>query len=60
MNSESGSDAVVEAERQHRALAQELRILERRAFLTPSEQRTVADLKKKKLKAKDRLYALKK
>jgi uncharacterized protein YdcH (DUF465 family) len=59
MNSDSGSNAILEAEREHRALDQELRQLERRAFLTPTEQRQVADLKKKKLRAKDRLHALK-
>lgn len=47
------------AEERHRSLAEEVRILERRAFLTPDEQRHMTDLKKQKLAAKDELFALK-
>jgi uncharacterized protein YdcH (DUF465 family) len=32
--------------------------LGRRAYLTPGEQREIADLKKQKLRAKDQLFAL--
>jgi hypothetical protein len=45
-------------ERAHRALAAEVTELERRAILTPEEQRRVADLKKRKLAAKDRVAEL--
>jgi uncharacterized protein YdcH (DUF465 family) len=34
-------------------------MLERRAYLTPEEQRYITDLKKQKLAAKDELFALK-
>ncbi len=46
------------AEERHKTLAQEVRVLERRAYLTPEEQRQMAELKKQKLMAKDELYAL--
>jgi hypothetical protein len=45
-------------EAEHRTLDQRLRILSRRAYLTPDEQREAAELKRKKLAAKDRLQAL--
>lgn len=45
-------------ETEHRALDERLRILSRRAYLTPDEQREASELKRKKLFAKDRLYAL--
>lgn len=48
-----------ELERKHRSLATQVHELERRAFLTPHEQRRMADLKKMKLMAKDELFALK-
>lgn len=44
-------------EMQHRRLHEEVHALERRAFLTPQEQRLIAQLKKQKLVAKDELYA---
>jgi hypothetical protein len=47
-----------ELETMHRMLDDELRYLTRRAYLTPSEQQTARDLKKRKLSAKDELYAL--
>lgn len=46
-------------ERKHRNLSEEVRRLERRAYLTPDEQRTISDLKKQKLQAKDQIFALK-
>lgn len=42
----------------HHELKQELRVLERRAYLTPDEQRQAADLKKQKLRTKDRIVAI--
>ena len=45
-------------ETEHRALDERLRILTRRAYLTPDEQREASELKRRKLFAKDRLYAL--
>jgi uncharacterized protein YdcH (DUF465 family) len=44
-------------EARHRQLHAEVHELERRAFLTPEEQRLIAELKKQKLLAKDELYA---
>lgn len=46
-------------ERQHRVLDVELEALMRRAYLTPLEQETARELKKRKLDAKDRITALK-
>lgn len=46
-------------EHQHRGLDAELAALMRRAYLTPLEQQTARELKKKKLRAKDRIAALK-
>jgi hypothetical protein len=46
-------------ERQHRGLDAELEVLRRRAYLTPIEQETARQLKKRKLEAKDRMEALK-
>jgi hypothetical protein len=45
-------------ERQHRGLEAELEALMRRAYLTPLEQETARELKKRKLNAKDRIVAL--
>jgi hypothetical protein len=45
-------------ERQHRGLDTEIEALERRAYLTPLEQQTARELKKRKLSAKDRIAAL--
>lgn len=50
-------DRLTELETRHRQLHDEVNQLERRAFLTPEEQRRIADLKKQKLLAKDELYA---
>ena len=51
------SDHLTELELRHRQLHEEVHELERKAFLTPDEQRRIVDLKKQKLLAKDRLYA---
>jgi len=45
-------------EEQHRVLKRQVAHLERRAFLTPTEQREAIDLKKKKLATKDAIAAL--
>jgi hypothetical protein len=45
-------------EEQHRSLKQQVATLERRATLTPSEQRDALDLKKRKLATKDAISAL--
>jgi uncharacterized protein YdcH (DUF465 family) len=46
-------------QRLHRSLDDEVRRLERRAFLTPDEQRQMSELKKQKLAAKDEIFAIK-
>ena len=46
-------------QRLHRSLDDEVRKLERRAFLTPDEQRQMSELKKQKLAAKDEIFAIK-
>lgn len=43
---------------EHRNLDERLRVLTRRAYLTPSEQQEAAQIKRKKLLAKDRMTAL--
>jgi uncharacterized protein YdcH (DUF465 family) len=48
-----------ELELRHHTLDKELRVLSRRAYLTPGEQRLAQELKKQKLSAKDELYQLK-
>jgi uncharacterized protein YdcH (DUF465 family) len=45
-------------EQQHRILANQVARLEKRAFLTPSEQLEVSNLKKRKLAAKDQLFEI--
>ena len=47
-------------EARHRDLDVAVSRLDRRAYLTPNEQRTVADLKKEKLWTKDRIMVLRK
>ena len=54
----TATDRMRALETEHRALDERLKILSRRAFLTPDEQREAAELKRKKLFAKDRLFAL--
>ncbi len=45
-------------EERHRILKKQLAFLERRAFMTPTEQREAMDLKKRKLATKDAIAAL--
>ena len=45
-------------ESRHRSLDDAVSRLDRRAYLTPTEQRTVAELKKEKLMTKDRIVKL--
>ena len=51
-------DQIRQLEVKHFTLEQELRVLSRRAYLTPHEQRLERELKKQKLSAKDQLYRL--
>jgi hypothetical protein len=51
-------DRMRELEAEHRDLDERVRMLSRRAYLTPDEQRETAELKRMKLSAKDRLHAL--
>jgi hypothetical protein len=53
------TDRVQALEQKHRGLAEQVQRLERRAYLTPFEQRQISDLKKLKLLTKDELFALK-
>lgn len=50
---------IEDLENQHRGLDAQIEALMRRAYLTPLEQQTARELKKKKLNAKDRIMALK-
>jgi hypothetical protein len=45
-------------EQEHQTLKEAVRRLERRAYLTPPEQREIAELKKQKLATKDQIAAL--
>ncbi len=45
-------------EEQHRTLKRQVAYLDRRAFLTPAEQREATDLKKRKLATKDAISLL--
>jgi uncharacterized protein YdcH (DUF465 family) len=56
MGNSSRTTNIKTLEQQHRALADEVARLEKRAFLTPSEQLEVSNLKKRKLAAKDQLF----
>jgi uncharacterized protein YdcH (DUF465 family) len=55
---ETPSELLAVAEERHRSLDSRLRELGRRAYLTPTEQREVAELKKRKLQAKDAIAEL--
>jgi hypothetical protein len=50
---------LVNLESRHRDLDDTVSRLERRAYLTPTEQRTISELKKEKLLTKDRIVKLK-
>jgi hypothetical protein len=52
------TERIRELELRHRNLEVAVSRLGRRAYLTPGEQREIADLKKQKLLAKDQLFAL--
>jgi uncharacterized protein YdcH (DUF465 family) len=51
-------ERLVELERLHRELDNKVSRLERRAYLTPSEQAVMSNLKKEKLRAKDAIASL--
>jgi hypothetical protein len=51
-------DRIRTLEQEHRLLDQRLRVLVRRAYLTPDEQREATELKRKKLSAKDEIVVL--
>ena len=52
------TERLVELEQLHRKLDVAVSRLERRAYLTPNEQRQMTDLKKEKLRAKDAIASL--
>ena len=56
----SPNERLADAEERHRTLESRLKELGRRAYLTPTEQREVAELKKHKLQAKDAITELRK
>jgi len=58
MKHELAENRVQALEEKHRTLDQEVSRLERRAYLTPVEQRHITDLKKEKLRTKDLLFSL--
>ena len=56
--STSSDQLLREAERRHANLDGRLRELGKRTWPTPSEQREIAELKKRKLVAKDEIFRL--
>ncbi len=52
-------ERVRELEKEHQDLKTAVRRLERRAYLTPPEQREISSLKKQKLLAKDQIALIK-
>lgn len=58
MKQVTAMNRIRELEEKHGSLAQEVKSLTRRAYLTPTEQQQVAELKKRKLSAKDELHEL--
>ena len=58
MNDVLASDRLDALEAKHRALHDAVSAMARQAYLTPEEKRMFADLKKRKLMAKDELFAL--
>jgi uncharacterized protein YdcH (DUF465 family) len=54
----NAQEQLADAEARHRTLDSRLKELGRRAYLTPTEQREVAELKKHKLLAKDAITEL--
>lgn len=57
MSEAMAEERLMQLEARHKELHDEVSELERRLFLTPEEQRQMAELKKQKLLAKDALYA---
>jgi len=55
-----GPHELYRAEARHRQLDQRLKDLGRRAYLTPSEQLEIAELKKQRLLVKDEVSTLRK
>ena len=58
MNDVLANDRIDSLEAKHRELHDAVTALARRAYLTPEEQRQIADLKKRKLLAKDELFSI--
>lgn len=56
--SEASLTRLSAVEARHRELDDRLKELGRHAYLTPTEQREISELKKHKLKIKDELFAL--
>ena len=59
MGEPMASNRLTELQRAHSELKDEVRRLERRAYLTPNEQQHMTELKKQKLAAKDQIEMLK-
>jgi uncharacterized protein YdcH (DUF465 family) len=55
----TANDRLRALEKEHQDLKSAVRRLERRAYLTPPEQREMSSLKKQKLQAKDQIAYLK-
>jgi hypothetical protein len=58
MNVQMAVERLQELQQLHQNLKEEVVKLERRAYLTPDEQRHLTELKKQKLAAKDELYGI--
>ncbi len=58
MGEPTSQDRLLQLEREHAELKEAVKMLERRAYLTPNEQIEISTLKKQKLAAKDRIAAL--
>ncbi|MBI3207186.1 MAG: YdcH family protein [Myxococcales bacterium] len=59
MGERTSRNSLSSLEQQHHELKGMVRVLERRAFLTPTEQHHMTELKKQKLAAKDQIALLK-
>jgi uncharacterized protein YdcH (DUF465 family) len=59
MGERTGLDRLTSLQQEHHELKGMVRRLERRAYLTPTEQHHMCELKKQKLAAKDQIAALK-
>ena len=55
---ENVGDVITRLEQEHRSLKARVQELDRRAILTPAEQREASELKKRKLATKDALEGL--